>query len=130
MAARWVGGGRVFRVRPRGLRQGGPVATRFEPPLEHERGLALLLRNQPDHVLAEARRDGLGVDVGDEPVLVGLEDLGFDRGAHTCIRPAPVAPKLIAYSHELQPRTICACRSTSAFSTSLRNRSSAAQNAE
>jgi hypothetical protein len=46
------------------------VAEGLEPPLEHELGLALAGGDGPDHVLVEAGRQGVGLDLGDESVLV------------------------------------------------------------
>ena len=61
---------RVAHVLPRRLGHREPGAVRLQAPLEQPRGLALLLGDQPDDVLAEALRHGLGFDVGDEAVLV------------------------------------------------------------
>src|SRR5437879_3149963 len=47
-----------------------PVAIRAQAPLEHELGLALLGRDQPDDVLVQARRQRVGFDVAHEPPLV------------------------------------------------------------
>src|SRR5438876_9115329 len=125
VADRLVVDGPVRHVRPVGLRHLEPVAVRLEPPLEHPLWLTLLGRNQPDDVLAQARRNDIGLDVGDEPVLVRLENLGFDPGAHddSC---GGAAVKVITYSQALQPLAMWARRSTAAPSTSRRNRSSAA----
>jgi len=46
------------------------VAVGLQPPLEQPLGLALLLGDQADDVLAQAGRDRLGLDVGDEAGLV------------------------------------------------------------
>src|SRR6185503_6331744 len=124
VADRLVVDRRILHVRPGRLLQREPVAIRLQPVLEHEVRLALLCRDHADDVFAQARRHRLGVDVGDEAVLVRLEDLCFDRGAHAC---SLACPKLIAYSQELQPRTMWASRWTSAPSTSFRKRSSTAQ---
>src|ERR1041384_6024101 len=69
-------------VGPVRLRHLLPVAVGLEPPLDHPGRLALLLRDQPDDVLAQTGRDGFRLDVGDEAVLVGLEDLCFNTAAH------------------------------------------------
>src|SRR2546425_7188184 len=67
--------GAVLHVRPMGLGHLHPVAVRLEAPVEHPFRLALLRRDEPDDVLAQARGNDLGLDVGDEPELVGLQDL-------------------------------------------------------
>ncbi len=74
--------GTVLHVRPVRLGHLQPVAIGLEPPIEHPRRLALLLRDEPDDVLAQAGRDGLRFDIGDEAVLIRLEDLGFDSATH------------------------------------------------
>src|SRR5207302_3102468 len=76
----------------------------------------------------EAERHRIGFDVGDEPVLVRLQDLGCDR-RHTdsggC-GAAAGASNWMAYSQALQPLTMWVRRSTAAPSTSCRKFSSAA----
>jgi hypothetical protein len=47
-----------------------PTREGFEPPLDHPRRLALLLRDEADHVLAEAGLDDVHLDVGGEAELV------------------------------------------------------------
>src|SRR3989442_6209732 len=69
------------------LARGGPgtlqrAVAGGEPPLEHPGRLTLLLGDQPDDVIGEARGDGLRLDIRDEAVLVRLEHLGFDTAAH------------------------------------------------
>src|SRR5437879_8175437 len=76
----------VLHVGPVGLGHLQPVAVRAEPPLEHPGRLTLLLGDQPDDVLGEARGDGLRLDIRDEAVLVRLEHLGFDTAAHSSSR--------------------------------------------
>src|SRR5256885_12784323 len=82
----------VGPVRPGHLQ---PVAVRLEPPFEHPGRLTLLLGDQPDDVLAQTGRDGLRLDIRDEAVLVGLEDLGFDAATHR---------------HSRSPLRIASCR--------------------
>ena len=82
---------RVAHVLPRRLCHGEPGAVRLQAPLEQPRGLAFLLGDQPDDFLAEAFRDGLGFDVGDEAVLVfpvGEFLDRADRGGHWWSSPA------------------------------------------
>src|SRR5438093_13510598 len=125
VADRLVVDGAVLHVRPMGLGHLHPVAVRLEAPVEHPFRLALLRRDEPDDVLAQARGNDLGLDVGDEPVLVGLQDLRFDARTHGH-SPGGRAPKVIAYSHALQPLVMWVRRSTAAPKTSRRNCSSAA----
>src|SRR5258708_11541949 len=57
-----------------------PVAIGFQPPVEHPLRLLLLRRNEADRLLAQSFRSELGVDVGDEAVLIGLSGAeGLDR---------------------------------------------------
>jgi hypothetical protein len=62
-----------------------PGAERLEAPFEQPLRLALLRRDQAHHVLVQADRDNVLLDIGDEPVLVfGIRqffDL-FGRGTH------------------------------------------------
>ena len=60
----------VLDVLPGRLLHRQPEAERLEPPLEHPFRLFLLLRNQADDVLVQPFRNGVGLDVGDEAVLV------------------------------------------------------------
>ena len=54
-----------------------PMPIGFEPPLREELGLALLGGDHADHVLVQARRDRLLLDVRDEAVLVlALDEVG------------------------------------------------------
>ena len=55
-----------------------PASIGIEAPLEHECGLALDLRHPRDHLLVEPRGQGLGFDVGHEPLFVLAPDEGFD----------------------------------------------------
>src|SRR2546425_12399460 len=117
--------GAVLHVRPMWLGHLHPVSVPLEAPVEHPFRLALLRRDEPDDVLAQARGNDLGLDVGDEPVLVGLQDLRFNARTHAH-SPRGRAPKGIAYSHALQPLVMWVRRSTAAPKTSRRNCSSAA----
>jgi hypothetical protein len=47
-----------------------PAAIGLEPPLQHEGGLLLLIRDETDDVFAEAGRQAVRLDVGHEAVLV------------------------------------------------------------
>src|SRR6266705_1124277 len=117
----------VPHVRPVGLGHVQPVAVGVEPPLEHPLRLALLRRDETDDVLAQAGRHDVGFDVGDEPVRVRLQNLGFDAAAHAhSCDGRGLGPKVIAYSQALQPLAMWVRRSTAAPRTSRRNRSSAA----
>src|SRR5260370_10365311 len=102
-----------------------PVAVGGQPPPEHPGGLALLPRDEPDDLFVQPRRHDIRFDVGDEPVLVGLQDLRFDAAAHADSSVARGA-KVIAYSHALQPLVMWVRRSTAAPSPSRRNCCSAA----
>ena len=62
------------------LAHGEPVTKGLQAPLEHELRLAFLARDQADHVLVEAGRDGVRLDIGDEAVSVLLTDEGFECG--------------------------------------------------
>ncbi len=76
---------RIFDELPRRFGHGQPMAVGLEPPVGQPRRLFLLRRNQADGVLAQARRCGLGFDIGDEAVFVILFDQalnGFGGGAH------------------------------------------------
>src|SRR5207247_6090773 len=55
----------VLHVGPMRLEAFQPVAIGLEPPLEHPRWLTLLLGYEPDDVLAQARGDGLRLDIRD-----------------------------------------------------------------
>ena len=46
----------------------------LQAPVEHELRLTLVLRDDTDHVLVEAGRQRVGLDVRDEAVLVLLRD--------------------------------------------------------
>ena len=62
-----------------------PVPERLEPPVGQPRRFVFLARNQPDDVLVQTRRRGLGFHVGVETVFVFLFDQalnGFGGGAH------------------------------------------------
>src|SRR4029079_8393968 len=50
----------------------------LEPPLEQPFRLLLLLRDEPDDILAETFRDRFGLDVGVEAVLVLARGEFFD----------------------------------------------------
>jgi hypothetical protein len=60
----------MVHARPRGLAHREPVPIGGEAPFEHERRLVLLRRDLADHVLGEAVRNRVGLDVGDEAVLI------------------------------------------------------------
>jgi hypothetical protein len=62
--------GRVVDLRPARLLHLEPVPVGLQTPLEHPLRLLLLPGDEPDHVLVEAARHGVGLDVRDEPVLV------------------------------------------------------------
>src|SRR5262249_32943815 len=71
-----------------------PMAVGLQPPVQEEFRLVLLPRDQPDDALVEARGNGFGFDVADEPVLVvaGRELLdrvgfGFHTGPPICVVP-------------------------------------------
>src|SRR5579872_3074475 len=53
------------------------MAQRLQAPLGEEGGLALLARDEPHHALVQPGRDRVGVDVGDEPVLVATGEQAF-----------------------------------------------------
>src|SRR2546425_10843276 len=76
----------VLHVGPVGLGHLQPVAVRAEPPLEHPRRPTLLLGDQPDDVLGEARGDGLRADIRDEAGLGRLADHGADTAGHWSAR--------------------------------------------
>ena len=60
----------VRHARPVRLLHGQPALIGIEAPLEHPLRLALLGRDEADHVLGEALRRLLHLDVGLEPVLI------------------------------------------------------------
>src|SRR2546425_10938073 len=101
------------------------VETPLGPPLQEERRLPLLLRDQPDDVLVQPRRHDVRVDGRLESVFVRLEDARLDR-RHTHSPDGAQPWNVIWYSHALQPCTMWVRRSTTAPSASSRNRSSAA----
>ena len=83
--------GRVGHVRPGRLDHGCPGPERPEAPLQHPLGFALARGNGPDDVFVQAFRQGVGLDLGHEAVLVFLcrEFLdGLGRGAHGVMSPA------------------------------------------
>ena len=62
-----------------------PVAKRLEPPVGQPFRLVFPARNQPDGVLAQARRRGIGLHVGVKTVFIILFDQALDGlggGAH------------------------------------------------
>src|SRR6185437_8588014 len=111
------------------LAHGGPTPIRPEPPLEQPLGLLLLLGNRADGVLAESRRNGVRVDVGDETELVFAIDQVLDRAAHhvSLFVTAPACRNRTLYSQAPQPFRMCDTRSTDASSVRDRNRRSASQ---
>src|SRR5207244_3096149 len=62
--------------------------------------------DQPDDILAQAGGDGLRLDIRDEAVLVGLEDLGFDAATHR---------------HSRSPLRVVSCREVPGRMESYRN---------
>jgi hypothetical protein len=75
----------VMHLGPMRLLHRLPVAKRLEPPVGQPFRLVFPARNQPDGVLAQARRRGIGLHVGVETVFVILFDQaldGFRGGAH------------------------------------------------
>src|SRR5262249_28056131 len=99
----------VPQVRPMRLGHSDPMSICPEPPLEHPLGLVLLPRNEPDDVLVQTGWDDVGLDIGNEAVLVWLQDLSFDTAGHECSSTGwirAVAGKLTAYSQALQPCVI------------------------
>jgi hypothetical protein len=60
-----------------GLRHLLPIPEGLEAPLEHPFGLSLLLRDEPDDILIEARWNDIGLDVSLEAILVRLEYVRF-----------------------------------------------------
>ena len=70
--------GRIVHVGPLGLGLGlfelRPVAVGPQAPVQQPLRLTLLLGDQPDHVLAQAGRYVVRLDVGDEAVLVLAAD--------------------------------------------------------
>ena len=69
---------------PTGLGHGQPVAERLEAGLQHELGLALPGGDGSDDTLVQAGGQGIGLDVGHEPVLVLRADevLDLRGGTH------------------------------------------------
>src|SRR5919202_25657 len=65
---RLVVGRLVLHVRPVRLAHRLPAAERLEAPLEQPRRLVLLRGDEADRLLAQPRRDGVGLDLGDEAV--------------------------------------------------------------
>ena len=78
-----VDGGMV-NVRPARLGHGEPMAIGLQAPVQQELGLALLARDEADHVLVQARRDGVRFDVGVEARLVVLVDEALQIGVSAC----------------------------------------------
>src|SRR2546425_6165156 len=102
----------IPHVRPVRLGHLQPVVVGPQPPVEHPLRLALLGGDQPDDVLVQTGWNDIGLDVGDEPVLVRLQYLRFDPGSPGRSRfpgvalGLPAGPNVTAYSHALQPATI------------------------
>src|SRR5262249_60444909 len=69
-----VAEGGIRDIPPAGLARGPshrePGVTGAEPPLQHELRLTLLGRDGPDHILVEAGRQRLGLDIRHEAVRV------------------------------------------------------------
>ena len=75
----------VMNLRPGGFLKRLPVPERLEPPVGQPFRLLFPARNQPDDVLAQTRRRGIGFHVGVKTVFVILFDQaldGFRGGAH------------------------------------------------
>src|SRR5690606_14652194 len=74
---------RDLQLGPLRHRHGQPAAVGIQAPLGHPLRLVLLGRQGAHHVLVQARREGVGFDVGDEAGVVAaaqaLEDLGVLR---------------------------------------------------
>ncbi len=73
---------RVRDVRPGGFPHRQPVAVRLQPELEQPFRFAFLRRNQAYDVLAQSLRHDIRLDVGNEPVLVGLIDQFLNDRTH------------------------------------------------
>ena len=103
---------RVADVGPLRLAHGEPVPERLEPPFRQERRLLLLRGDEADDVLVQARRDRLGLDVGDEPgLVVAAGQLGDGIGAaHECFR-APQAPTLVNLDEKVNIQSCHSSRS-------------------
>ncbi len=69
----------VVDVWPRRLGHRRPDPVGLEAPLEQPLGLFLLGRDQPDHILAQAFGNRVGLDVGHKAVFVVLIGELFDR---------------------------------------------------
>src|SRR5271170_6066592 len=63
---------------PRRLLHGLPMPECLQTPVEHELRLVLLLRDGRHDALIEARRQAIGLNIGDKAVAVFLADKGFD----------------------------------------------------
>ena len=61
---------RIVELRPGRLGHRAPAAIGLQPPFEHPRGLALLLRNEADDILVQPLRRFDALDLRLEPVLV------------------------------------------------------------
>ena len=66
-----------LHVSPMRLGHLQPVAQRLEPPLRQEGGLVLFTRDQPHDALVQPGRDGVGLDIGHEAMLVAACDQTF-----------------------------------------------------
>ena len=87
--------GSVGDVLPVRLGESQPVAVGAQAPFEQPLRLVLLGRDQRDDVLAESRGDDIGVEIGDEPVLVlPARQLG-DVARYAGHRAPPVAACLV-----------------------------------
>src|SRR5438132_10504585 len=64
------------------LRHLEPAPVGLEPPFEHEGGLPLLGRNEPDDVLVQTARHGFGFNVRHEAPLVLAVDQALDALTH------------------------------------------------
>ena len=86
--------GRVLDVGPGGLLHGEPVAIGLQPPLQQPFRLALLGRDQSDDVFVQAGRHRVGIDVGEESVLVFLVGKGLDVAdwCRHALSPSPLLP--------------------------------------
>ena len=90
---------RVSQVRPLRLAERLPVAKGLQSPLGEPRRLVLLGGDEADGVLAQARRDGVGLDVRDEAVFVVGRDKLFD-GVGGFAHGKGVQPRMDTKEHE------------------------------
>ena len=88
----------IVHAGPGGLLHGQPPTIGLEPPLGHPLRLGLLGRDEAHDILVQALGGLVGLDVGDESVLVGIDVDGFHPidglldGRH-CFSPHPTGFK-------------------------------------